>query len=426
MLPKVELREEYEELLGQVSSGKAVAGVVRASKGGVVTWLAWHPRAVHEVLCDTNGRYSKYTRGYNVLRSIGGLGGVLTDEDHDCGIGQRVARDGLAEVNSRLAGPVLAEPIYECMNRMRRWSDRREPVDVGLEVGRLSLDIGCRVLFGISTAQHLEVVLHGVRALFAALSSVLREDTGEARERALRARCGLESVVAELVRERSRRGARGLWDCLGHRQRAGHPNDPDDIAEALTWLIAMHETIACTVCWSLMVLAEESWSSMVVGQEVVRSRAGESQGWRGSVSDLEAVVLETLRLYPPIWEFSRMATQDVAVCGVRIPEGSTVMLVPFITHRASCAWIRPLEFWPTRFVEGGAAAQGGVAFLPFGAGRRQCLGAAYAMRVVRAILERLLGEFVFHQFGLEWPKGVGAITLRPSEGPLMGVIKRSN
>jgi cytochrome P450 len=111
---------------------------------------------------------------------------------------------------------------------------------------------------------------------------------------------------------------------------------------------------------------------------------------------LEAVVLETLRLLPPAYMVGRCAAQRTSLGGHAIPAGTTVLVAPYIMHRDARFWDRPTEFVPERWLaaDGEAGASGAMtalsgmgpngAYMPFGAGPRNCIGTGEDTRRVTA------------------------------------------
>ena len=99
---------------------------------------------------------------------------------------------------------------------------------------------------------------------------------------------------------------------------------------------------------------------------------------------VDAVVKEVLRLYPPIAQTVRSAVHDDVVCGVQIPAGVTLAIVPALLHRLPEYWERPDEFWPERWYDN--TLRHNPAYIPFlstscsacaaGAGAGQCVYAS--------------------------------------------------
>ncbi|MFJ3306610.1 cytochrome P450 [Streptomyces sp. NPDC086549] len=101
----------------------------------------------------------------------------------------------------------------------------------------------------------------------------------------------------------------------------------------------------------------------------------------------EAVVQETLRLYPPAWLMTRVASTATTLGGWSLGPDDELLLNPYLIHRDPRWWQRPDEFDPGRWSNGRPAP--GPAYLPFGAGPRVCLGSALAVRQLTLTTSRL-------------------------------------
>jgi cytochrome P450 len=109
---------------------------------------------------------------------------------------------------------------------------------------------------------------------------------------------------------------------------------------------------------------------------------------------LEAVIKETLRHHPPIHICNRRIVRDVEFGGYRLPAGRRLLFSIYLTQHDPAVWARPEVFDPQRFYQAGAeAARPALSYLPFGAGPRFCVGAAFAQLEVRAVLTYVLQRF---------------------------------
>jgi cytochrome P450 len=138
------------------------------------------------------------------------------------------------------------------------------------------------------------------------------------------------------------------------------------------------------------------------------------------------VLQESLRLYPPTWIMERRVLTDDALAGYHIPAGSTVVVSPYLTHRHPAFWANPEGFDPERFTPEQVALRDRYAYLPFGAGPRQCIGSHFAMMEAQLIV-----AMVLQKYRLELVPGFRAelkpeITLRTRHGLQMTLHPRGS
>jgi len=104
----------------------------------------------------------------------------------------------------------------------------------------------------------------------------------------------------------------------------------------------------------------------------------------GSTPYLDAVLLETLRLFPPARYIDRCPVQDVRIGHVRFERGSNVLVSPLVTHADARVYERPSAFEPERWLGGRAGGRGG--YVPFGAGAHTCIGEPLSRAIMTATL----------------------------------------
>ncbi|KAH1021970.1 hypothetical protein HUJ04_011450 [Dendroctonus ponderosae] len=111
---------------------------------------------------------------------------------------------------------------------------------------------------------------------------------------------------------------------------------------------------------------------------------------------LERVIMETLRLYPPVPIISRKINEDVQLvtCDLTIPAGSTILISQFATHKHPKYWENPDVFNPDNFLPEKCQDRHYYAYFPFSAGPRSCVGRKYAMLKLKVILASVLRQFV--------------------------------
>lgn len=109
---------------------------------------------------------------------------------------------------------------------------------------------------------------------------------------------------------------------------------------------------------------------------------------------LECALKETMRLFPPLFTFSRTVAKDVQLpSGPVLPEGSVAGVMPYITHRNPKYFPDPEKFDPTRFLPENSSERHPFAFIPFSAGMRNCIGQRYGMMSAKVVASTILRRF---------------------------------
>lgn len=189
----------------------------------------------------------------------------------------------------------------------------------------------------------------------------------------------------------------------------------------LTFLVAGHETTALTLSWALYLVAFDP-----AVQERARTEARAVLGDRPAGAEdvanlpyIRQILLETMRLYPPVAILSRTAMKPDQLRDREVRAGD-VMLLPFYAlHRSEVLWDDPNVFDPDRFADPKAIDR--YAFLPFGAGPRVCLGMDFAMQEAVIVLATMLARFRFTAIPGRDPEPVMILSLRPKGGVWLDV-----
>ena len=163
-------------------------------------------------------------------------------------------------------------------------------------------------------------------------------------------------------------------------------------SQVITILGTGHEAVASTLTWIWYLLARHPLQEARLHSELDQVLAGRTP----CVEDLaklpytRMVIAEALRLYPPVHTMAwRGALEDDEICGLNIPKGSTVSIIPWVLHRHSRLWDHPKRFDPERFSLDRSAGRSRFAYLPFGIGPRACIGVSFVMTEMMLILATL-------------------------------------
>ena len=133
---------------------------------------------------------------------------------------------------------------------------------------------------------------------------------------------------------------------------------------------------------------------------------------------------ETLRLYPPVWIFSRRAIGDDVLERCDVATGTDIYLSPYILHRNEAYWPDPERFDPGRFGEDSPYKKGERPYFPFSLGPRRCLGEYFSFLEMKVHLGLLIQKFRMTLVDQEAPELDLGINLRTKNSILLRPVNR--
>ena len=312
-------------------------------------------------------------------------------------------------------------------------------VNLSDEMMHVTLRIVAKTLFdtdiaGSSSkvAQALEVMLHSVTAYSRSVIKLPEWVPTPARRRKRWSIEELDGIIMPIIHARRASGEDG-GDLLSMLMQARDDegaamSDQQLHDEALTIVLAGHETTANALTWTLYLLSQNPDIEARLYEEV-QAVLGDRTATLGDVEKLtytEQVVKEGMRLYPPAWSLSRQIIKgaEVEIGGYAIPYGASLVVSSYVTHRDSRWFPDPERFDPERFTPENEKALPRYAYFPFGGGPRICIGNSFAMMEAKLILATIVQH---HRLSLVPGHSVAAeplITLRPKYGMKMVVQGR--
>ena len=206
--------------------------------------------------------------------------------------------------------------------------------------------------------------------------------------------------VDQIVATRRSKGAGDRADMLELLIAARDPETGEPLSDAeirdqsATMLAAGFETTAGAMFWTLYLLSRDTAEQARIRAEILADPPSASlvdvgRRW----PRLRRAVLEALRLYPSAPLLFRMALEPDRLLDVEVPKGAIVIIAPWIVHRHRKLWDQPDAFIPDRFDGKEREYLSGGAYLPFGAGQRICIGAAFALTEASIMLATMLSRF---------------------------------
>jgi cytochrome P450 len=269
-----------------------------------------------------------------------------------------------------------------------------QPLALHPRLQRVTLEIVLRTVFGLEQGAQLDSLRELLTEILAfgdnpisLLPPAQRLLSGVGRMGGFeRSREHADRLIYELIDERRRDRSGGADDVLAllleARHGDGSPMSAEELRdELITALVAGHETTASQLAWAVDRLAREP---------AVQQRLHEELDGDGDDAYLTATLNEILRHRPVLHNAEpRLVKQPFTLGEITYPPGVVLFASAYLVHHDPAVYPEPYAFRPERFLE---QSPGTYTWLPFGGGRRRCLGASFALLemkiVLRALLER--------------------------------------
>ncbi len=393
------------------------------------------PELVHSVLVEHAYDFDKGDFQHKAFRPTLGNGLFISEGDY-----HRQQRKLMApSFQPRNIIAYAAAMVAYSEQIQSEWKDGAI-IDIGHEMTRLTMSIVGKVLFdadvfteadelGAAMNTILEHINHTLSKLFPIPFNwpTLRNF------RAKRAITVLRSRIQQMIDER-RASAEERNDFLSillnaQEEDGSHMTNEQIADEALILFAAGHETTATALTWVWYVLAIHPDIHEKLGQELDTVL----QGRTPTYADLAQlpytlqVFKETMRLYPPAYSFVRVALRDHKIAGYPIRKGETVIMSPYTMHRKAMYFPDPEKFDPERFTPENEKKLPRMAYMPFGAGPRICIGNHFALMEGQLLLATLAQRVTFELMPGQQviPDPGKTITIRPRHNLMMRVKRRS-
>ncbi len=423
------LREFRSDILGLLeTSTRAYGEIVHFRVGPREIFLLNDPYYIQHVL-QTNSR--NYRKGMALVRSKILLGeGLLTSEGDFWLQQRRLIQPAFHRKRIAAFGQIMTDCTLEMMTQWQSYIEVHQPLTMAEEMMGLTLNIVCQTLFSTTITKEeqaavqeaIEIVLRfGVKnATRLPFMEKLPTPGNQLAKKAIRQ---LDAIVYRIIRERRRYpqidDGNDLLTMLMAATNADTGeamNDRQVRDEVMTLFLAGHETTANALAWSWYLLSENPAAADQLHAELDKVLKGRLPTVDDLLPYTQAVLQESMRLYPPAWVISRQAIGDDEIGGYPIPAGSAVILSPYVMHRNPNYWENPERFDPTRFLGDNLQWRPHYSYFPFGGGARQCIGMNFALMEAQLVLAT-----VAQSYRVKLVEGVkvepeALVTLRPRDG----------
>lgn len=398
------------------------------------------PAGLRRVLLDNAANYPKAPVEHRILGPAMGNGLILSE-----GETWRAHRRIMAPAFDHRTVEKYAPVMVEATGRLAdRWDARaaHATVEVGEAMMELTLEIISRSMFAADSDsivdiiregsdRYQKVMMVGLMEFVPGLGPVWSAMKG-VRGRAIMRE--FDRTMFALIDARTKApAASGKGDLLdrliaARDEESGAGMTAREIRDqVLTIFVAGHETTALALMWTWYLLATHPEHEARMHAELDAVLGGREPGWQDvpRLAYTRMILQESMRLYPAVHTLAfREARADDVVCGMRIPKGSLVTMIPWVIHRHREHWENPDRFDPERFLPEEVAKRDRLAYLPFGFGPRVCIGASFAMTEAVLILATLAQRFRLRVAPGHVVEPQALFTLRAKHGMKMVVERR--
>jgi len=388
-----------------------------------------HPDHIAQVLLQSQAKFGK---GHSALGRISEVlgNGLLTSEGEEWKRQRRLVQPAFTKRKLQDYATVMATLAAETTTRWKTGDTR----DISREMVELTLHIVTRTLFDHDGSGEADDVAGAMREFNAymgrpRIAPAWLPTPGRIRLR--RATERLDAVIHRFISTRKPGENRGdllqslvdAVDTEGKGDRLGFTELRDQL---VTLYLAGHETTSHALTWTFALLSQNPAARERLHDELARVLGGRAPRWEDleNLPYTEHVLLEAMRLYPPAFVIARRADVDAEIGGYPVPKGSEVVIWIIHTHRDARWYPDPLAFQPERHDPKIVATRPKLAYLPFGAGPRACIGSQFSLLEARLVLATLAQRFVLdlapgHTLAMQ-----PGVTLMPKGGMPMRITAR--
>jgi cytochrome P450 len=402
--------------------------VVRLRVPRFEAYLLNHPDLAKRVLVSEHRDFKKGRAIEDIKRVLGE--GLLTSEGDVHRRQRRLVQPIFHHERIAEYGATIIQEAERAAAELRAGV----PIDIHEAMNRMTLAIVGRTLFDVdvragqahAVGRALTTLVEGFERLNSPIGVFLERLPTEGNRRVAASQRLLDDVIMGMIHQRRARGTDG-GDLLSMLMRAQDFEEHERMTdrqirdEAITLFLAGHETTSNALTWTWYLLSRNPEAERALHAELDEVIGGRDPSV-GDVSELgvtEAVVSESMRLFPPSWVLGRRALVDHDVAGYTIPAGAVAVVSQWLLHHDPRWWESPSEFRLSRWTEEGRAERSRFAYLPFGAGPRLCIGEPFAWMELVLVVATIARRWRFEHVPNHPVATRPVITLRPRFGMAM-------
>lgn len=390
-------------------------------------YLINDPAALQEMLQQKNDNYTKVGTHFQRLEKMLGPG-LLVNSGNDWSSTRQLVQQVFHYKNLIRYEEVIAEQLAQTIERLDESCAKNQLIAFDQELLMLFAKISAAVLIGADmtfaeTAQVIKQIAFANNFIANSLSTAKFYPSWRNIYFQI-----IKVQYTKFLRQKlsSNTQFQPLLEPILAEYRCGHISEKQLRGEINNFFIAGHETIGNAMAWTTLLLAQHEEIFNQVAQEASAVLQQEKMSFSAieKISYGEQVLCEAMRLYPPIWLTQRRALIDDELQGYAIPKGALLSFSPYVLHRHPRYWPDCDEFRPERFSTEEVAKRPKLAYVPFGAGPRVCIGRHLAMILGKWVLATLASRYHWRIENAARIQVKTMVTLCPDEPLLARLVRR--
>ncbi|KAF8389901.1 hypothetical protein HHK36_024419 [Tetracentron sinense] len=414
-----------------------------------MNYLSWYgpkaqlivtePELIKEILSNRDGAYPKTEVEGFIKKLLGD--GLVTSEGKKWSKQRKLANHAFQAEN--LKG-MIPEMIASVEIMLERWKHHEgKEIEVFEEFRIMTSEVISRTAFGSSYLEGKNIFemlmklafitsTNAYKIRFPGIGKLLQTRDDMDSEKLER---GIQESIVQIIKGREEKVMTGELDgfgddFLGFLVKAHHDADKnkrisieDMVDECKTFYIAGHETTTSLLTWTILLLAidtdwQEKARKEVIGLFGKRNPNPDDNGI-ARLKTMNMIINESLRLYPPVIEFTRRVARETRLGKLILPPNIKLNISSLAVHHNPHIWGEDVHiFNPERFSEGVAKATNNniATFMPFGLGPRTCVGLNFVSIEAKLALSMILQRYAFTLSPAYVHMPVQVLTTRPKHG----------
>lgn len=353
--------------------------------------------------------------------------GLLVSEDDLWQQQRKLMRPAFHQNHIANYAQIMASYAEEIVEKWMKVPDTQ--INIDHEMMELTSRIVAKTLFGIDVSTEAGQIIQAVNVLQAVSTKQAKNlipvpswsplPENQHKQTAIRT---LKKLINQIVADRRMEKDYSRGDLLSMLLQAvdesqQKASDKQICDEMMNLFLAGHDSTANVLTWAWYLLARHAQVEANLHQELDTHLKGHLP----TASDLphlpytEAILKETMRLYPPAWLLAREPKINITLGKYTVPKKSTIFICPPILHRDARYFSEPEHFYPERFANESMRQHMRHAYIPFGDGPRYCIGSNFAMMEGMIVLATIARRCTFQLTSNTEISPAALLTLRPAQ-----------